>query len=108
VSGRPFIGSEVEPGGRTGKGIKRSVVGRNYWPSGSVGRGNGRGEWGVKSGECEAISRRGGDTGAARARCSGGYVWSASSQARRKPGRAHTAVRGKGGGGLGRPEAKAQ
>jgi hypothetical protein len=39
---------------------------------------------------------------------SDGYVPSASSQGRRKPGGAHTAVRGEGGGRLGRPEAKAQ
>jgi hypothetical protein len=64
VLGRPFIGSEGERGGRTGKGIRRPVVGRHYWPSGSVGRGTGGGEWGVKRGECSAISERGGDVGA--------------------------------------------
>jgi hypothetical protein len=49
VLGRPFIGSEGEQGSQTGRGIGRQVVGRHYGPSGSVGRGNGRGEWGVKS-----------------------------------------------------------
>jgi hypothetical protein len=40
--------------------------------------------------------------------CGGGYARLASSHGRRKPGGAHTAVRGEGGGGLGRPVAKAQ
>jgi hypothetical protein len=46
-----------------------------------------------------------------RARTRGGdciCVWSASSWGRMKPGRAHRAVRGEGGGELGQPEAKAQ
>jgi hypothetical protein len=67
VPGHPFIGSKGEQGGRTGKGIGRPVVLHHYWPYGSVGRGNGGGEWGVKRGECGAIFGRGGDAGAARA-----------------------------------------
>jgi hypothetical protein len=65
VPGRPFIGSEGERGSQTGKGIRRPVVGHHYWPSDSVGRGNGGSEWGVKRGECGVVSRRGGDAGAA-------------------------------------------
>jgi hypothetical protein len=83
-------------------------VGRHYGPSGSVGRGNEGGEWGVKRGDCGSIFGRGGNAGAARARGGDGCVRSASSRGRRKPGGAHAAVRGEGGGGLGRPEAKAQ
>jgi hypothetical protein len=109
VPRRPFVGSEGERGGRTGKGIGRPVVGRHYWPSGSVGRGNRGGEWGVKRGECGAVSGRGGDAGVARARGGdGGCVQSASSWGRRKPGGAHATMRGEGGGGLGQPEDKAQ
>jgi hypothetical protein len=37
----PFIGSEGEQGGQTGKGIGRPVVAASMPPSGSVGRGNG-------------------------------------------------------------------
>jgi hypothetical protein len=51
VPGHPFIGLVGEWGGRTGRGIGRSVVGCHYGPSDSVGRGNGGGEWGVKRGE---------------------------------------------------------
>jgi hypothetical protein len=69
---------EGQRGGRTGKGIRRPVVECLYWPSGSVGRGN------------------------------GGGVRSALSRGRRKPSRAHAVVRGEGGSRLGRPEAKAQ
>jgi hypothetical protein len=101
VSGRPFIGSEVEQGDQTVKGIKRPVVGHHYWSSGSVGRGNGGGGWGVKRGECGAVFGRGGDVGAACARGGGGCIRSTSSRGRRKPGGAHMTVRGEGGGGLG-------
>jgi hypothetical protein len=58
----PFIGAEGELGGRTGRGIKRPVVGRHYGPSGSVGRGNIGGEWGLKRGggvQCYFQERRG-------------------------------------------------
>jgi hypothetical protein len=41
-------------------------VGCHFWPSSSVGRGNGGGECGVKRGECGTISGRGGDAGATR------------------------------------------
>jgi hypothetical protein len=37
---RPFIGSEREWGGRTGKGIERPMVAHQCRPSGSVGRDN--------------------------------------------------------------------
>jgi hypothetical protein len=67
VSGRPFIGSEGERDGRTDKRIGRPVVGRHYWPSGSVGRGNRGGEWGVKRGLCGAIFERGRDARAVSA-----------------------------------------
>jgi hypothetical protein len=70
VSGHPFIGSEGERGGRTGKGIGWPVVRSHYWPSDLVGRGNRGGEWGVKRGECGTIFGRG-DAGAVRARARG-------------------------------------
>jgi hypothetical protein len=56
VLGHPFIGLEGERVGQTGRGIRRPVVGHHYGPSGSVGRGNEGGEWGVKRGECSSIS----------------------------------------------------
>jgi hypothetical protein len=60
-----------------------------------------RGESGVKrAGGCNAVSGRGGDAGAVRARASGGPGGGAVGFLRRKKlGRAHTAVRGEGGGG---------
>jgi hypothetical protein len=62
-------------------------------------------EGGVRRRFWERMGRRGG----ARARGDGGNcVRLASSRGRRKPGRAHAVVRGGGGGGLGRSEAKAQ
>jgi hypothetical protein len=73
------------------------------------GEGKQRGEWGVKrgGGECGAISGRGGDVGAVRARGgAGGCV--VGCPRKKKLGGAHVAVRGEGGGRLGRPEAKAQ
>jgi hypothetical protein len=109
-AGVPFYRVEGGAGCRTGNEIGRPVVGQHYWPFGSVGRGNGGGEWGVKRRECGAISGRGGDArgGSARARGGDGCVRSASSRGRRKPGEAHAAVRVEGGGRLGRSEAKAQ
>jgi hypothetical protein len=63
----------------------------------------------VKRRECGTISGRGGDVGVAHARGGGGgCIRSASSRRRRNTGGAHVAVRGEGGGGLGRSEAKAQ
>jgi hypothetical protein len=52
VLGSPFIGSEGEGerGGRTRMEIGQPVVGRHCCPSGSMGRGNRGGEWGVKRG----------------------------------------------------------
>jgi hypothetical protein len=107
VSGSPFIWSEGEWGSRTGRGIRRLVVGRHYGPSGSVRSRNRGGEWGVKRGGgraraapipgeewtpgWHAPARRGG----------GSCVRSASSWGRRKPGGTHTVVRREGGGGLG-------
>jgi hypothetical protein len=91
--GAPFYRVGGEQGGRTGKGIGRPVVGRHYWPSDLVGRGNGGVEWGVNRGECGAVSRIGGDVGVVRTRDSGdGCVRLASSWGRRKPGGAHTTV----------------
>jgi hypothetical protein len=65
---------------------------------------------GVKrGGECGAISGRAGDDGAVHVHARGGAGGCAVGCPRKKKlGRAHTAVRGEGGGGLGRPEAKAQ
>jgi hypothetical protein len=51
VLGHPFIGLEGERVGQTGRGTRRPVVGHHYGPSGSVGRGDEGGEWGVKRGE---------------------------------------------------------
>jgi hypothetical protein len=56
---------------------------------------------GSEEGECGALSIRGGDTGAARARGGDDCVRSTLSRGRRKLGGAHMAVRGEGGGGLG-------
>jgi hypothetical protein len=59
-AGAPFyrVGGGAGRTNREGNG--GPAVGRHYWPSGLVGRGNGGGEWG-------AISEREGDAGAARA-----------------------------------------
>jgi hypothetical protein len=62
----------------------------------------------VKRGECGAVSGRGGDARAVRVRACGGVDGCAVGCPRKKLGRAHAAVRGEGGGGLGRPEAKAR
>jgi hypothetical protein len=72
------------------------------------GEGKLLGEWGVKrGGECGAVSGRGGDAGAVRD--SGGAGGCAVGCPRKKKlGGAHVAVRGEGGGGLGRSEAKAR
>jgi hypothetical protein len=73
------------------------------------GEGKQRGEWGVKRGECDTVSGRGGDAGAVRMHASGGAGGCAVGCLRKKKlGGAHMTVRGEGGGGLGRPEAKAQ
>jgi hypothetical protein len=68
------------------------------------GEGKRRGEWGVKrGGECGAVSRRGGDAGAVRVRARGGAGDCIIGCPRKKKlGGAHAAVRGEGGGGLGR------
>jgi hypothetical protein len=87
------------------------MVGRHYGPSGLVGRGNEGVEWEVKRvGDVRhRLRERMGCQGGACARGSGhGCVWLPSSRGRRKLGGVHTAVRGEGGGGLGRPKAKAQ
>jgi hypothetical protein len=75
------------------------------------GEGKQRVEWGVKrgGGECGAVSGRGGDTGAVHVHASGGTGSCAiSCSEKEKLGGAHATVRGEGGGGLGRPEAKAR
>jgi hypothetical protein len=60
-------------------------------------------------GECGAISGRGGDARAVHVRASGGADGCTVGCPRKKKlGGAHAAVRGEGGGGLGRPEAKAR
>jgi hypothetical protein len=48
---RPFIGSEGERGGRTGKGIRRPVVAASMPAIRFSGEGKQRAEWGVKRGE---------------------------------------------------------
>jgi hypothetical protein len=73
-----------------------------------VGNGGGD-EWGVKRGECGAVFGRGGDADAVHVHVSGGVGGCTGGCLRKtKLGRAHVAVRGEGGGGLGRPEAKAR
>jgi hypothetical protein len=72
------------------------------------GEGKQRGEWGEKRGKCSAISGRGGDVGVVHVRARGGAGGCAIGCPRKKLGKAHAAVRGEGGGGLGRLEAKAQ
>jgi hypothetical protein len=52
---RPFIGSEGERGGRTGKGIRRSVVAASMSAVQFSGVGKRRGEWGVKRGQNVAL-----------------------------------------------------
>jgi hypothetical protein len=54
-AGMPFYRVGGERGSRTGRGIRRPVVGCHYRPSGSVGRGNEGGEWGVKMGGSAAL-----------------------------------------------------
>jgi hypothetical protein len=50
-----------------GVGNQEASGGAPLWPSGSVGRGNRGGEWGVKTGgECGGIFKRGGDAGVVR------------------------------------------
>jgi hypothetical protein len=95
-AGVPFYRVRGRAGlGQMGRGIGWPVVGQHYGPSGLVGRGNGGVEWGVRRGG-------GGTPGwRARARGGGGCVRLALSRGRRKSGRAHTVVRGEGGGGLG-------
>jgi hypothetical protein len=109
VPGCPFIGSEGERGGHTGRGIRWSVVGCRYGPSGSVGRGNGGVSGESRGGSAVSFLGEGGHWGGV---CAGGSgnscVQLASSRGRRKPSGAHVAERGEGRGGLGRPEAMAQ
>jgi hypothetical protein len=63
---------------------------------------------GSPGGECGTVSGRGGDVGVVRVHARGAAGGCAVSCPRkRKLGGAHVAVRGEGGGGLGRPEAKA-
>jgi hypothetical protein len=62
---------------------------------------------GSAGGECGTVSGRGGDVGVVRVRARGAAGGCAVSCPRKtKLGGAHVAVRGEGGGGLGRPEAK--
>jgi hypothetical protein len=64
---------------------------------------------GIEEGGCDAVSGRGRDTGAMHVRASGGTGSCAIDCPRKKKlGGAHVAVRGEGGGGLGRPKAKAR
>jgi hypothetical protein len=64
---------------------------------------------GSEEGECGAVFGRGGDAGAVRVCARGGADGcTIGYQRKKKLGGAHAAVRGEGGGGLGRPEAKAQ
>jgi hypothetical protein len=59
-------------------------------------------------GECSTISGRGGDGGEVRLRARGNASdCVVGCQRKKKPGRAHAAVRGEGGGRLGQLEAKA-
>jgi hypothetical protein len=90
-------------------GIRRPVVAASMPVIRFGGEGKWRGGWGVKRGECGAVSGRGGDIGAVRVRASGGAGGCAVGCPRKnKLGGAHTTVREEGGGGLGRPEAKAR
>jgi hypothetical protein len=64
------------------------------------GEGKRWGEWGVKKGGCDAVSGRGGEAGAVRARASGGAGgYTIAFSRRKKLGGAHMVVRGEGGGG---------
>jgi hypothetical protein len=61
-----------------------------------------------RGGECGAVSWRGGGAGAVRVHARGGAGGCAVGCPKKKLGGAHAAVRGEGGGGLGRPEATTQ
>jgi hypothetical protein len=92
---RPFIGSEGERGGRTGKGIGRPVVVASM----PVVRFGGEGKL---RGECGAVPGRGGDARAVHVHARGGIGGCTVGCLRKKKlGGAHAAVRGEGGGGLG-------
>jgi hypothetical protein len=58
-----LYGRRGERGGRMGEGIGRSVVAASLPVVRFGGEGKWRGEWGVKRGECDAVSGRGGDAG---------------------------------------------
>jgi hypothetical protein len=63
-----------------------------------------------RRGECSAISGRGGDTGAVGMHTrggAGGCACAVGCPRKKKLGGAHAVLRGEGGGGLGRLEAKA-
>jgi hypothetical protein len=83
-----------------GKGIGRPVAAASMPVVRFGGEGKWRGEWGVKRGKCDAVSGRGGDTGAVHARASGGAGgYTVGCPRKKKLGGAHAAVRGEGGGG---------
>jgi hypothetical protein len=96
----PFIGPEGGAGRPDGEGDRAAGVGGI-----NVGRrvrwgGETEGRVGSEEGGCDAISGRGGDAGAVRARASGGAGGCTVGFSRRKKlGGAHTTVRGEGGGG---------
>jgi hypothetical protein len=93
-------------GGRTGKGIGRSVVVASMPVVRFGGKGKRKGELGVKrgGGECGAISGRGGDAGVVCVHTRGG---AGGCPRKKKMGGAHAVVGGEGGGERGQPEAKA-
>jgi hypothetical protein len=96
----PFIGPEGGAGRPDGEGDR--AAGGGGINAGRPVRWGGEmeGRVGSEEGGCDAVSGRGGDTGAVRARASGGAGGCAVGFSRRKKlGRAHTAVRGEGGGG---------
>jgi hypothetical protein len=103
-AGAPFYRVGGGEGWLDGVGNRVACGGAPLWPSDSVGRGNKGGEWGVRHCFWERRGHRGSGT---CARGGNGCVQLASSRGRRKPGGTHAAVTGEGGGGLGRPEAKA-
>jgi hypothetical protein len=109
--GVPFyrIGGGV--GRPNGEGNWVASGGAPLWPSGLVGRGNGWGEWGVKRGGGESAAPFLGEVGTPGRHTHKRRRWLRSVGfilGKKEAGRAHVAVRGEGGGGLGQPEAKAQ
>jgi hypothetical protein len=94
----PFIRSEGEAGWSDGKGDQAAGGGDINAGCSVRWGGETESEWGVKRGECGAVSRRGGDIRAVRVHARGCAI---GCLRKKKLGGAHAVVRGEGGGTLG-------